>query len=377
MEALPSQRRSCWKGRRKRRKKILKVWVAQMDDSGGVPRSANVLGDNYVSPDVRSGDMAHLLGALALVKAATSTTEYDAAIIKIARGYFPGLQDKKTGLVRGGYSLAGNGYGRTVAEQSKGQTVSWASAEHNFDIFQSFLLLSRVFSGENRTFFREFARSVGAGLDEYMWNLERGTFNRGYRFEAGEDKARALDCSSWGALYLVKQARLAREEGNGGKSEFYTKRGVRAMKFLESNFSSQWCYETPDGSRDCISGYKPYAGKIDDVIMESTNQVIDWDQMNTLVWSEGTLGVAMAYSEMCKITRNEEYCLKFKKLTAEMLKLQSLSDKGGIVYSTERVEGHFTRGEELASLAWLGYVLAEKGNRPGPSLGKYMDWIPW
>jgi phage tail protein X len=356
-----------------RARRILNVWIAQMDAKGGIPRSANILGDNYISPDVRSGDMAHFLGALALVKAITGTLEYDDAILKISKNYFLDLQDKKTGLVRGGYSRNSDGYSKGGAVEA----VPWASAEHNFDIFQSLLLLGKVFQGEQGSFFREFSRRVGEGLDRYMWDPEVGTFNRGYRFEAGPDKARALDCSSWGVLYLMKQARLAGEEKNPGKEDFYVRRGVSAITFLEKNFVAQWCYEAPDSSRDCIKGYKPYAGKIDDVQIESTSQIVDWDTMNSLVWSEGTLGVAMAYYEMCRVTKNLRYCASFDKVVAEILKLQALSDKGGLLYSSERVEGHFTRGEELASLAWLGYALTVKERRLNPTLARYQDWIPW
>ena len=175
------------KGDAERAKRILNVWAAQMDERGGIPRSANTLGDTYISPDVRSGDMAHFLGALALVKAVSGTKEYDGVITKISTKYFRDLQDKTTGLVWGGYSFNGD----NQSGEDKVQPVLWASAEHNFDVFQSFLLLSKMYPGETGVFFRDFATRVGAGLDTYMWDPEAGTFNRGYRLEGGSDKARA------------------------------------------------------------------------------------------------------------------------------------------------------------------------------------------
>ena len=89
------------------------------------------------------------------------------------------------------------------------------------------------------------------------------------------------------------------------------------------------------------------------------------------------MGVAMAYSELCRVTKNRQYCINFDKLLQEIMKLQSLSDTGGILYSSEQIESLFTRGEELSSLAWLGYALSEKKNRLNPSLEKYKGWIPW
>jgi phage tail protein X len=357
-------------------KKILDVWCGLLDASGGVPRSANVIGDTYISPDVRTGDMAHLLGALALYKAATGGEEYDPTIMKLVTRYFQPLQDPKTGLVRGGYSSGGNGY----TDSGGVKYVTWASAEHNFDLFQALVLLSRLVSGSDRKLVSDFYTKIGQGLDDKMWDPELRTFNRGYRFAEGPDRAKALDCSSWGALYLLKQAALAAEAGDHAREAKYRKSAGEALDFVERNYPATWCYQSPNGRQGCIAGYKPYAGKIDDVQDDATHIPIDWDQVSDLVWSEGTLGVAIAnYQMWCQNSAGKDgvKCHRFYNLRNQMLDLQSLGQTGGLLYTSKRVEGHFTQGEELASLGWLGYSLVIEGNKYTPAVLKYKNWIPW
>ena len=357
-------------------KKILDVWCNLLDENGGVPRSANVVGDSYISPDVRTGDVAYFLGALALYKAATAGGEYDGTIRKLLFKYFKPLQDPLTGLVRGGYSTDSNGY----SNGGKIDYVSWASSEHNFDLFQALVLLSKLTSGEEQKAIVEFYTGIGKGLDTYMWDKENNTFNRGYRFGSGPDKARALDCSSWGALYLLKQATLAAEARDAVREDFYMRRASTALDFIDKHYKSTWCYTTPEGKKGCISGYKPYAGIIDDVQDDATHIPIDWDKISDLVWSEGTLGVAIAHYQMwCKKASGMDCknCERFYDILDQMLELQSLGKTGGLLYTSKRIEGHFTQGEELASLAWLGYALIIKGNEFAPGIGPYRKWIPW
>lgn len=355
-------------------KKILDVWCDQVDSHGGIPRSANVVGDTYISPDVRSGDMAYFLGALALYKAATGETVYDGIIRRLLNEFFAPLQDPVTGLVRGGYSSNGNGY----VESKEISYLPWASAEHNFDLFQSLVLLSRLFQGADKDQVTAMYRTVGQGLDRFMWNKETNTFNRGYRFEGGSDQAKALDCSSWGALYLLKQASLAAEAKDADREESYMRRANSALDFIEKQFQATWCYVSPEGTKGCIKGYKPYSGTIDDIRDEATGVPIDWDLKGDLVWSEGTLGVAIAnYQMWCRKTSDDPRCRRFNDIIDQMVSFQSLNKSGGILYTSKRVQGHFTQGEELASLAWLGYALVIKEKLYQPRIASYQKWIPW
>jgi hypothetical protein len=79
----------------------------------------------------------------------------------------------------------------------------------------------------------------------------------------------------------------------------------------------------------------------------------------------------------CKKSSGSARCRKFNDLVGQMVEFQSLNKTGGILYSSKRIQGHFTQGEELASLAWLGYALIIKENLYEPRMAKYQKWIPW
>ena len=104
-----------------------------------------------------------------------------------------------------------------------------------------------------------------------------------------------------------------------------------------------------------------------------------------MVWSEGTLGVALAqYKLWCKKSSGMDVinCGKLfwdttDRLISSMIDLQSLGQTGGVLYSSKRIEGHFTQGEELAALAWLGYALIIRENAYHQNIIKYVNWIPW
>jgi hypothetical protein len=358
------------KGNVKKAEEILRPWAAQITPDGKVPRSANVVGDNYISPDVRTGEVAHFLGALAAAKSVTGSKEWDAPITNLVNNYLVPLTDKTSGLVRGGYNGDGNGYGKPRSYKM----LTWCSAEHNFDLFQSLTLLARVYADSDLgNTCQKLASQIGDAIDQYLWDDEDGTFNQGWNNETGADQARALDCASWGALYLLKRARLAKSSAQ------YIEKAGRCLKYAERHFKTRWCYRTPEGETGCIEGYRPYHGKIPDVRYEdgpNAGKLINWSSLADMVWSEGTLGVAKAWEEFAKQTGDRKAQQRFRSIYGQMKKLQSLSDQGGILYSTRQIKGHFTMGEELASLSWLAYLscLADNTLKKNDEL---VNWMPW
>ena len=359
---------------------LLRVWVAQINKTGKIPRSANTIGDNYISPDVRTGDTSHFLGALALAKAITKSNEWDIPINKIINEYIQPLIDPETGLVQGGYNgKNSNGYTKPNGYSK----VPWFSSEHNFDLFQALILLTRIdeINPEIREKYKNIANTIGNGIDNYLWDQNEGTFNRGWRKDTGHDRARALDCSSWGALYLIKQAKLFKEQGETSISQQYFAKAKRCLDYTEQHFKTKWNYETPNGNTGSIEGYRPYDGEIDDILWEKgtlKGEIINWNSLNNMVWSEGTLGVAKAWEEYEKFAKQSETNFYSNqklshKIYKQMEKLQSLSDQGGVLYSTVQIHGHFTMGEELASLSWLGYLTISHNK----SISEYDDLIEW
>lgn len=253
------------KGSIKKAGEILRVWAAQADENGKMPRSANVIGDNYISPDVRTGETAHFLGALALAEKITKSGEWDELIRKIVINYLEPLTEPVSGLILGGY----NGIGSQGYNKPKGyEKITWCSAEHNFDLFQALMLISHVYGDSDfgRTCYN-MALRIGKGIDQYLWDQDAGTFNRGWRPQ-GPDRARALDCSSWGALYLLKQAGLAKNRHDEKASQHYLKRAESCLNYAEKHFKTTWYYQTPGDKKGSIKGYRPYAGLIDDLRYE-------------------------------------------------------------------------------------------------------------
>ncbi len=366
------------KGETEKAEQILRPWAAQVTEDGKVPRSANVIGDNYISPDVRTGEIAHFFGVLALARMVTQNTEWDEPIRRILIAYILPLIDPETGLVKGGYNgLGSNGYGKPYSYER----IEWCSTEHNLDLFQALILAAQVYRGLGLDITCDnLAWNIGRAIDKYLWDENAGTFNQGWRSE-GPDRSRALDCASWGALYLIKQARLAKESRQPTTADFYLSRAKRCLDYADAHFQTTWYYRTPTGKEGHIRGYRPYNGQIPDVRYEEgplAGEMIDWSSLNNIVWSEGTLGVAKAWEELARQTGDPTAQKRMQEIYQEMLSLQSLSDKGGMLYSTKQIKGHFTMGEELASIGWLGYLSALNDfTAPRQQNKEMLKWIAW
>jgi len=365
------------KGDIEKAEQIIRPWAAQVSADGKIPRSANIIGDNYISPDVRTGEVAHFLGALALSKMVSRTSEWDDPIHRIVTAYIIPLIDSKTGLVKGGYNgIGSNGYGRPLAYEK----INWCSTEHNLDLFQSLILTARAFRDLGLDITCEnLAWSIGKGIDQYLWDEGAGTFYQGWRFEK-PDQGRALDCCSWGALYSLKQARLSKESNDNVSADFYLSRARRCLKYADDHFRTEWYYKTPDGREGRIRGYRPYDGKIEDIRYEQgplAGKVIDWSSQNDVVWSEGTLGVAKAWEELARETGDMNAKKRMQEIYKEMLTLQGLTDNGGMLYSTKQIQGYFSMGEELASISWLGYLAVVNDFKQSRQNGELIKWMSW
>lgn len=365
------------KGEVVKAEQILRPWAAQVSPDGKVPRSANIIGDNYISPDVRTGEVAHFFGVLALARIIGKNAEWDEPIRRILIAYIIPLIDSETGLVKGGYNGVGSdGYNRPSGYEK----ISWFSTEHNLDLFQALILAAHVYRGHGLDITCEnLAWNIGKGIDQFLWDEGAGTFNQGLRPE-GPDRAKALDCCSWGALYLIKQARLSAESKQQSTADFYLTRARRCLAYVDNHFRTNWYYRTPGRKEGNIKGYRPYDGEIADVRYEEgplAGKIIDWSSLNDIVWSEGTLGVAKAWEELARQTGDPNAKKRAQEIYQEMLNLQRLSDKGGMLYSTKQIKGHFTMGEELASIGWLGYLSVINDFAIPQENRELIKWMAW
>ena len=161
------------------------------------------------------------------------------------------------------------------------------------------------------------------------WNEKSGQLNRGQRKD-GADTAKALDCASWGAVFL----QAAGEDS----------------KALLSLDSTKNYFVTSKKHQ----GYKPY---FDELLYEDPeiNSLFypdapekNWRDL-PMIWTEGSLGVAMAYLKLDKIEQAVE-------VVEAMVALQDT--EGGLPYATEDLRYQFSDNSSVAGTAWLVMVIA-------------------
>lgn len=237
--------------------------------------------------------------------------------------------DPRHGFFTGGegrYSYRWNKEIKGVEEYFIPGSVKWASVEHNIDIFFFLRDLARL-SGKKK--YESAANLLKQSILEKSWNEETGQLNRGQRLD-GADPVKALDCASWGAMFL----QVVDEE----------EKAEAALKSVSN-------YLVRSGKHQ---GYKPY---IDLLLYEEPevnafffpdNAVKNWNDL-PMVWPEGSLGVAMAYIKAGKEK-------KAKELLQSILKLQNKD--GGLPYATEYLRFQFSKNPSVAGTAWLVMVIS-------------------
>lgn len=158
---------------------------------------------------------------------------------------------------------------------------------------------------------------------------KNGQLNRGQRKD-GADTAKALDCASWGAVFL---------QAVGEDSKALTSLDSTKNYFVASKKHQ---------------GYKPY---FDELLYEDPeiNSLFypdapekNWKDL-PMIWTEGSLGVAMAYLKLDKIEQAVE-------VIEAMVALQD--KEGGLPYATEDLRYQFSDNSSVAGTAWLVMVIA-------------------
>ena len=237
--------------------------------------------------------------------------------------------DPRYGLFTGGegrYSYRWNKETKDVEEYFIPGPIQWTSLEHNIDIY--FLLRDlAALTGEDK--YSSSADLLKQSMLDKSWNAESGQLNRGQRID-GADTAKALDCASWGAVFL-KAA------------------GEHSKALTALNATQNYRVQSKKHQ-----GYKPY---IDLLLYEDPgiNALFfpDAPQKNwndfPMIWTEGSLGVAMAYLKMEQRKPAEE-------IIQAMIDLQN--GNGGLPYATENLRYQFSENPSVAGTAWLIMVIA-------------------
>lgn len=245
--------------------------------------------------------------------------------------------DHRDGLLRLGYgsiTLAYRADTNQVVELYQDEPALGISTENNISAW-FFLRQLAMLTGESR--WSQAAERLGRGLLRGMWNDSIGQFNQGFESSGVPDRVKALDCASWGALFLLAVGE--------------TEKARRALGVVESYYAVR--------NREAV-GYRPYfdhpvyAGPEVGRFFFPDNPGKQWREL-PLVWSEGTLGVGLAYFRIGQAERARQIVLGLGALRAE---------NGGLRYASMALPHQMADAPSVAASAWL--VLLEEALEGNP-----------
>ncbi|HUX77406.1 MAG TPA: hypothetical protein VMY40_12280 [Anaerolineae bacterium] len=232
--------------------------------------------------------------------------------------------DPRHGLFTGG----AGGYAGGVFTDT---AVNWVATEHNIDTYFFLRDLGQMMD-ENR-----YADAAELLRDKMptLWDETKGRLNQGMDATGTLNTNDALDAASWGAMYWTAVGDLEKAK--------------RSLEYADHAYSNTVMI-SPTLS---IWGYKPYSG---------TAEGFDWSTVD-VVWSEGSLGVAMAHLKLghALLDRGDpaggDYIEQAEDILAEMEKLQAVytDTYGGLLYvvSSGGVITDFPKAPSAAGTTWL------------------------
>lgn len=229
--------------------------------------------------------------------------------------------DPRRGLVTGGW-------GRYRYEVHNGRVVEifvpgeveWCSTKYNIDAYY-FLQNLAVLTNEKKY------RLAAADIHDAVlknFNHEKGQFNRGV-YPQGVDQTMSLDTATFGAVFL---STLGRDD-----------LAAQSLQAVDR-------YHCVSGD---VPGYKP---TLDATVHESmdlqkfyypNNPHHSWNE-TALVWSEGSMGAAWAYSRLGQGDKGRRII--------EALLNSKMNQAGGLLYADRPIEYQFIASPSAASSAW-------------------------
>lgn len=212
-----------------------------------------------------------------------------------------------SGLYLGGYGT----YSGNPQVFDPNSTITWASTEHNMDIWHAYKRAERIFPNAG---YAAKAKSLQQAMTEKLYNASEQRYNQGVNGGV-PDPADPLDVNTWGAiqLYATNQISAANAAMDRLSPFVFTRGGVTGYApFYDSQY---------------------YPGAV------------------PTVWFEGSFGTALAYY---KIGRYDEYRATLDNLIAGQ------QGDGSFRYATD-TDAQYEIGsmKSVAGTAW--YVLATTG----------------
>ena len=228
------------------------------------------------------------------------------------------------GLVRGGRALirlVPDPQGPGIREVYEDRPVGWVSTEHNLATHFLLTALHRL-TGEAQ--YGVAARGIQEGLQAGLWQEDLGQFAQGVLADGQLDRQLALDCASWGALFLW---------AIGDRD-----RAIRAATVADR------VYRSADAG---ATGHRPYDGAplyedpdVQRRLLPAAPEA-RWQDL-PFVWTEGSLGVALA---LARLGRGE----RAREIVREVLKLRH---GGGIRLASRELPHQFAAWPSVAGTAW-------------------------
>lgn len=272
--------------------------------------------------------------------------------LALARGaarYLLGRQinqagDPRDGLIRGGegtfrYELDARG---RLREKLVPEDIAWTSVEHNIDAFFFLRALARV-TGEARV--AAAAARVADGLAR-AWNGARGQLARGVDAN-GPDDVLALDCASWGSVFLSALGDRDRAE--------------TSFAVADAGYGSHDPRSSARGHRAQRRG-PLVEGELLMRVLGPTLPARDWSELHA-VWPEGSAGVALAAWRAGRADRARAILDQLEPLRAR---------DGSLPTFTVDIPFVFDTRPSIAGTAWVELVRFELGRPPDkPTL-----WAP-
>lgn len=263
------------------------------------------------------------------------------ALARGAADYLLGRQvrkpgDPRDGLVRGGegtyrYDVDARGRLREVLEA---EDIAWTSVEHNVDTFFFLRALGRV-TGEAR--YASAAARIAAGLAR-TWNGARGQLARGVD-ATGADEVSALDCASWGSVFL----------GASGDRD----RAETSAAIADAAFASRDPRSSARGHRFQRRG-PLVEGEVLLRVLGPKLPVRDWAALDA-VWPEGSAGVALAAWRVGRADRARAILDELEPLR---------SPDGSLPTFTVDIPFVFDTKPSIAGTAWVELVRFELARTP-------------
>lgn len=244
--------------------------------------------------------------------------------------------DPRDGLLRLGWgtiALAYSAKANDIVEHYLDKPALGISTENNIS---AWFFLHQLAEVTGDAAWSQAADRIQGALLKHLWNDALGQFNEGFSSSGSPDSVKALDCASWGALFLLatgetEKARTAQEV----IENYYATRHGEARGY--GPYSDSSVYQNPEVGR----------------FFYPDDPHKQWRALD-IVWSEGTLGVALASLRSGRPDRAREL----------VSGLRPLSQDGSLRCSTLDVPYEMADVPCVAASAWLVLVVAALSNNP-------------